>query len=209
MAQTVTCFLAPAKKLEKIIFTPDRIYQTLRNLKASFSSTPDGITNSFLRNCAAGLSLPLCHIFNFSFNVHEIRLDWSSACITPIHKKIKKTQYHSCCRAMEQVINIDILNHLQSDNLISPDQHGFLNMRSTCTNVIECTNDWSTAMQLHQGTDIIYFDFKKAFDSVSHQKLMNLQTFGISDNLFLWIRKFLSNRTQAVKMNGNYPTMEM
>ena len=114
-----------------------------------------------------------------------------------------KSLTSSCCRAMEQVINKDILNYLQANNLISPDQHGFLNMRSTCTNLIECTNDWSTAMQLHQGTDIIYFDFKKAFDSVSHQKLLTkLQAYGISDNLFLWIRKFLSNRTQAVKMNG-------
>ena len=104
---------------------------------------------------------------------------------------------------MEQVINKDILNYLQANNLISPDQHGFLKMRSTCTNLIECTNDWSTAMQLHQGTDIIYFDFKKAFDSVSHQKLLiKPQAYGISGNLFLWIRKFLWNRTQAVKMNG-------
>ena len=66
-------------KLEKITFTPDRIYHTLRNLKPSFSSGPDGFTNSFLRNCAAGLTLSLSHIFNLSFNVHEIPLDWSSA----------------------------------------------------------------------------------------------------------------------------------
>ena len=104
---------------------------------------------------------------------------------------------------MEQVINKDILNCLQANNLISPDQNGFLNMRSTSTNLIECTNDWSIAIQLHQGTDIIYFDFKKDFDSVSHQKLLTkLQAYGISDNLFFWIRKFLSNRTQAVKVNG-------
>ena len=55
-------------------------------------------------------------------------------------------------------------------------------------------------MQLHQGTYIMYFDFKKAFDSVSPK--VNDETSGISNNLFLWIRKFLSNRTQAVKMNG-------
>ena len=114
--------------------------------------------------------------------------------ITPIHKKSSTSDpgnyrpislTSSCCRAMEQVINKDILNYLQANSLISPDHYGFLNMRSTCTNLIECTNDWSTAMQLHQGTDIIYFDFKKAFDSVSLQKLLKkLQAYGISDNLF-------------------------
>ena len=143
--------------------------------------------------------------------MHEIPLDWSSAYITPIHKKgstsdpgnYRPISLTSCCRAKEQVINKDVLNYLQASTLISPNQHGFLSMRSTCANLTECTNDWSTAMQLHQGTDIIYFDFKKAFVSVSRKKLLTkLQAYGISDNLFLWIRKFLSNRTQAVKVNG-------
>ena len=34
----------------------------------------------------------------------------------------------SCCLSMEQVINKDILNYLQANNLLSPDQHGFLNL---------------------------------------------------------------------------------
>ena len=38
---------------------------------------------------------------------------------------------------------------------------------------------------------------ESAFDSVSHRKLlMKLRAYGISDNLFLWIRKFLSNKAQ-------------
>ena len=89
----------------------------------------------------------------------------------------------------------------RANSLISPEQHGFLNSRSTCTNLIECTNDWP--MSMHQGTYIIYFDFKKAFDSVSHQKLIKLQAYGISDNLLSWLEAFLSNRTHAVKVKGH------
>ena len=133
-------------KLEKIIFTPERIY----HIKPSSSSGPDGISNSLLRNCAAGLSVTLCHIFNFSFNTHKIPLDWRSAYIAPIHKKGSTSDpgnyrpislTSSCCRAMEQIINKDILNYLQTNNLMSPSQHGFLNSRSTCSNLIERTND--------------------------------------------------------------------
>ena len=75
------------KKIMQITFTPDRTYQTLRSLRPSLSYGPDGITNNLLRNCAAGLCLPLCHIFNFSFNMNELPHDWRSAHVTPIHKK--------------------------------------------------------------------------------------------------------------------------
>lgn len=54
-------------------------------------------------------------------------------------------------------------------------------------------------MQAKTVTDIIYFDFKKAFDSVSHNKLLTkLRAYGISGDLFDWIEAFLSNRKQAV-----------
>ena len=51
-------------------------------------------------------------------------------------------------------------------------------------------------------TDIIYIDFQKAFDSVSHKKLVSkIKTYGIVGNLFDWIKAFISNRTQAVKIS--------
>jgi retron-type reverse transcriptase len=52
--------------------------------------------------------------------------------------------------------------------------------------------------------DILYLDFKKAFDSVSHQKLLQKAiNLGISDQCVLWIKDFLTGRTQQVKMNSS------
>lgn len=57
-------------------------------------------------------------------------------------------------------------------------------------------------MSMQQGIDIIYFDFRKVFYSVSHQKpLIKLQACGFSDILLSWLEAFLSNQTQAVKVN--------
>mgnify|MGYP003476588357 FL=1 len=62
--------------------------------------------------------------------------------------------------------------------------------------------DWSTALQDRKHTDIVYFDFQKAFDSVSHSKLtLKLQAYGINGNLKAWIVDFLSNRTQYVRVH--------
>ena len=49
--------------------------------------------------------------------------------------------------------------------------------------------------------DVIYLDFKKAFDSVPHERLLvKLRSYGIDGNLFKWIKDFLSLRYQYVKV---------
>jgi len=52
--------------------------------------------------------------------------------------------------------------------------------------------------------DIIYLDFRKAFDSVPHERLLTkLKTYGITRNVLEWIRMFLSGRTQRVKVGSD------
>ena len=49
----------------------------------------------------------------------------------------------------------------------------------------------------------IYLDFQKAFDKVSHPKLLlKLKTLGISGNFLNWIEAFLTKRTQQVVVSG-------
>ena len=51
--------------------------------------------------------------------------------------------------------------------------------------------------------DTIYFDFSKAFDTVSHYRLLHkLKLMEINKNIFLWIKYFLSERRQIVVING-------
>jgi ribonuclease P/MRP protein subunit RPP40 len=104
---------------------------------------------------------------------------------------------------MERVINQELMEYLLTHNLISKQQHGFLRKHSTCSNLLESVNDWSIALNNRLTTDIIYIDFQKAFDSVSHQKLVKkIECYGVRDDLLAWIKAFLTNRTQAVKVNG-------
>ena len=51
--------------------------------------------------------------------------------------------------------------------------------------------------------DLIYFDYKKAFDKVAHHRLLcKLKSLGLSSNVICWIEGFLSNRRQRVVING-------
>ena len=51
----------------------------------------------------------------------------------------------------------------------------------------------------------IDIDFQRAFDSVSHPKLLHkLQNYGIDGNLLFWISSFLTGRRQSVKIGSSF-----
>ena len=50
--------------------------------------------------------------------------------------------------------------------------------------------------------DLIFLDFAKAFDKVSHSGLLaKLQAYGFDDKTVAWILSFLSNRQQRVVLD--------
>ena len=58
--------------------------------------------------------------------------------------------------------------------------------------------------------DAIYLDFQKAFDKVSHPKLMTkLSALGVEGCFHRWIGSFLSNRTQQVEVSGIFSDAEI
>ena len=53
-----------------------------------------------------------------------------------------------------------------------------------------------------ESIDIIYFDFRKAFDTVPHERLLiKCESYGVTGKILKWVRDFLSNRSQRVKVN--------
>ena len=47
--------------------------------------------------------------------------------------------------------------------------------------------------------DVLYLDFRKAFDSVPHERLLlKLEAHGLQGKLLNWIRAFLTGRVQRV-----------
>ena len=97
-----------------------------------------------------------------------------------------------------------MLKYLSERNLISRQQHGFLSRHSTTTQLLECLQDWSVTIRDKVNMDVIYIDYRRAFDSCVYSKLLHklVSEFGIHDALFNWIRAFLLGRTQSVVIDG-------
>jgi hypothetical protein len=95
------------------------------------------------------------------------------------------------------------MSHLESNNLISQEQHGFLPGKSCCTNLLEFMEKVTSAVDEGVPYDVIFLDFAKAFDKVPRERLLEkLRAHGIRGKTLLWIRNWLSGRTQRVVING-------
>jgi hypothetical protein len=179
--------------------------------KPSFSSGPDRIPSAVWPKLASALAFPIAIIFNSSYISAALPSDWKHAVVVPVHKKGdagRVTNYRpisltsTLCKIMESMIQDNMLAHLHDHNLIDVNQHGFLPSHSTATQLLECSFDWCQATNDKTPTDVIYLDFSKAFDVISHSKLIQkLRSYNFCTSTIRWLSAFLSNRTQSVKCN--------
>ena len=89
---------------------------------------------------------------------------------------------------MESIIRDRIQEHMTTNNLFSPNQHGFSSRKSCITQLLTAVNSWTKSLKENNSIDVIYFDFAKAFSLVPHKHLVvKLESYGILvEKLFVW-----------------------
>ena len=106
---------------------------------------------------------------------------------------------------MEHCVLSQIHKHLNANNIITPLQHGFRAGFSCETQLIMAVHDWATTLNTHGQVDAVMLDFRKAFDKVSHAKLIHkLEHYGIQGKTRLWLAAFLTKRSQFVAVDGSH-----
>ena len=154
------------------------------------SNGPDGISNFVLKKLSNSICIPLATIFQNSFDNKSIPSQWKLADIVPIFKgkgsKYDVNNYRpisltsTVCKLMESVIHNNISDHCNLNNILTPEQHGLRNNHSTTSVLLELLNDITKIIDDGNCVDVITVHFAKAFDSISHNKLIyKLQFYGI------------------------------
>ena len=200
-------------EVDQINFTPQLVFDQLRKLKNSLAAGPDKLTPIFLKKIASEICLPLAKIFTMSFESGSLPSIWKCATVTPVFKGGISSDTNNyrpisltciCCKIMESIMKDEVLKHLSKNKLISTQQHGFLSKRSTVTNLLDSLNDWTITIKDSHSVDVAYIDYRKAFDSVCHSKLLaKLRGYGFGTNLINWIFAYLTDRTQTTCINGH------
>ena len=97
-----------------------------------------------------------------------------------------------------------MIEFLNKNSIINPNQHGFLEGKSCLTNLLDTFEDWTTTLDEGYVLDVIYLDYKKTFDTVPHCRLIKkLEAYGIQGKVARWVEAFLSARTQRVVLSGS------
>ena len=200
----------------ELLIMPEQVGKFLYEIDITKSFGPDNVHPKLLRYLAPNTDfvLALTKLFQACVENECIPLDWKMAHIVPIHKKgplNEKGNYRPIsltsviCKMYEKLLRDHILNQIELK--ICPEQHGFVPGKSCLSNLLETFQDVIDCIENDDSdsADVLYFDFQKAFDQVSHHKLIiKMENLGIDQKSVNIVKDFLSGRKMKVKVGDAF-----
>ena len=195
-----------------LLCSEEEVFDLLASLDVSKSTGSDGISARMLKFTASSITSSVTKLFNKSIAQARVPTCWKKSVIVPVPKTSdasSPTNYRPISllpiisKLLERHIYEIILHHLRSNNNLTASQWGFLEGRSTVTALIKCTDDWLKSLEAGGDICAIFFDYRKAFDSVPHRPLIvKLRALGIDDCIINWVKSYLAERIQVVAVDG-------
>jgi len=103
---------------------------------------------------------------------------------------------------MERIIHHHLVHALDSHNLLNDCQFGFRCKHSIVSLLLQAVHNRAGSLDHHNSTHYLFLDLAKVFDSVSHPHLLlKLEALGITNNILMWLKSFLTARCQRVVIN--------
>ena len=182
----------------------------LTNLKRT-AQGPDGLPYWLWKDFAQPLAPIITKVFNLSIEQQCVPLMWKLANVNPIPKESPLTECNqsrpisltNIMRLFERAVyKQEIASVFKS--VVGRDQFAYKEGTNTTDALIKCLHHW--LKWLHEGAGsvrVISFEYKKAFDSVSHNIIcQKLKTLELNPYITNWIISFLANKKQRVVVDG-------
>lgn len=196
-------------------FDPVTEFELLRLVKkmdTNKASNVPNIASKYFKHCML-CSLPqLTHLYNFVLYSSLIPQFWKSAAVIPIHKSgipTLITNYRpisllpQIVKTFEKIIHERLYSFANLNGIITKEQGGFLPKLGTNDTIGKLLGDVYTNINRGEPTLCIFFDLKKAFDTIDHTILLTkLKYMGLQDSALSLLTNYLSNRLQATIINS-------
>ena len=165
-----------------------------------------------LKSTAYSIAPRITNLFNKSIMSGRLPSVWKLSSVVPVPKGNDSSNVANyrpisllpiVSKLLERHMYWVIAKHLEVHSPISIHQWGFQPKKSTTAALLNVYNDWSAALDKGKEVCAIFFDLRKAFDSVPHRCLMDKLTFaGLNPYILRWVASCLCNRRQYVVLNG-------
>jgi hypothetical protein len=100
-----------------------------------------------------------------------------------------------------------LMEHMSVNDLFTPHQYRFRSGRSCVTPLSEVLEHWTDLLDNGRNihVDVIYLDFRKAFDTVLHKRLLHkMEAYDIQGDVLDWVRAYLEEGQRRVVFGNNY-----
>ena len=186
----------------------------LEQIKIDKSPGPDQIHPKLLKSLTSDPKFvdSVYKLFICCAESRQIPSDWKLANVIALHKKGPRNRAENyrpvsltsiLCKLYEKLVKTHIFNHVEDK--LSLDQHGFVGGRSCTSNLLEAFDTILDMIDDGLPVDVLFFDFKKAFDTVPHYRLLvKLESFGINGSTLEIISDFLSDRRMLVGVGDKF-----
>lgn len=208
--------ITPCNVNSLFLFPPSEqeVLRLINDLDTTKSPGIDGITNKVVKECKQALAQPLTCLASKCFSEGTFPDCFKIARVSPIFKtgdKAVASNYRPISvlsvfnQILEKLINKRIRQFLLKTGYLHPRQFGFRQKSSTTTATIELTN-FIYGQLNKKDTGVVSgltIDLSKAFDSVSHSKLLQkCNKAGLRGPVHDLLTSYLSARQQIVCLQG-------
>ena len=197
--------LHPKDCPQDLLCTEDAIYDLLTALDTTKSTGCDGISTKMLKFTADSITPTITTLFNLSISSGVFPTEWKMGRVVPVPKGTGGTLLSGyrpisilpvISKVIERHVKKIIETHLQHNAPISQRQWGFMSSQSTVSALIMVVDDCSQALDEGHEVCVVFFDVRKAFDTVPHLPLIQtMDKLGLDKYFLRWIRNYLLQRT--------------
>ena len=184
----------------------------LKSLDVTKATGLDCIGPKILKIAPDVLCPSLSYIINKSLESGIFPQPWKEAKISPIFKCGSKDDVNNyrpisilptLSKIIEKWIHKHLMSFLKNHNLLHEKQSGFREGHSTESALILMIDSWLKAINDGKFVGCLMVDFRKAFDLVDHNLLLQkLKLYKCDESSLSWFNSYLSNRTQRVSMKN-------
>lgn len=188
------------------------IINIVKTLKNTSAAGWDNINAKLLKTILPHIIVPLTTIFQASFDTGIFPSALKKSIVCPIYKNGNEdiiSNYRpisllpTFSKLLEKLMNVRLKKYLETKNLLSVNQYGFRNGKSTEDAVLAVTEHIKERLDSKDKIVGIFIDLAKAFDTVSIPILLaKIEAMGIRGIPLKWFESYLSGRLQAVRIEN-------